>query len=42
MQMMCAGVYSHFASRNLNTVVNLSEKQKLMTNICILEARGTE
>ena len=27
-QMICTCVYSHFASRKLNSVVNLSEKQK--------------
>ena len=41
-QMTCAGVYSLFALRKLNSVVNLLENQKLMTNMCILKDGGNE
>ena len=42
MQMICTGVYSHFASRKLKSIVNLWEKQKWMINMCIKKDEGTE
>ena len=40
--MIYAAVYSHFASRKLKSVANLSEKQKWMINMCIIKDEGTE